>query len=91
MRISSRTAQAKTYKYCFNGYVIEFLKLFSHSIQSTPRIKRNENPKSVLCDDNAKKNQVSSSIFLFYIDYYRLLESSLPYLVFYLSFLRNEN
>ena len=78
MRISSRTAQAKTYKYCFNGYVIEILKLFSHSIQSTQRIQRNKNPKSVLCDDNAKKYQVSSSIFLFYIDYYRPLESSLP-------------
>lgn len=82
MRISSRTAQAKTYKYCFNGYVIENFKLLSHLIQSTPRIRRNINLKSVLCDDNAKIYQVSSSVFFFILIITGLLNLLFPYLVF---------
>jgi len=68
MKISFRTAQAETHKQIL-GYVIENLKLIRHLIQSVSKIRRNQNPESFLCDDNA--NIKSARLFFF-----RLLQAS---------------
>lgn len=79
MRISSRTAQAETPKYWLQRICIESLKLLNPLIQSSLKIRRNKNPKALLCGDNTK---ISSRLIYLCVDRYRPFESSLSLFLF---------
>lgn len=52
----------------FDGYAIESSKLLSCSMQFVPKIgSKKKNPKSILCDANAKNIKLARTPFFFFI------------------------
>lgn len=82
MRLSSRTAQAKTPKYWFDQICNRKFETSYFPIPSVLKIPI-KNPKVLLCGDNTK---ISSWLSRISLDPYGPLESSLPYLFLFLLF-----
>lgn len=84
MRLSSRTAQAKTPKYWLERICNRKFETSYFPIQSALkiRIKKSES-SSFLYGDNTK---ISSGLSHLYLDPYGPLESSLPYFFFFYLF-----
>lgn len=82
MKLSSRTAQAKTPKYWLKRIFTRKFETSYFPIQSAMKI-RIKNPKVLLCGDNTK---ISSWLSRLYLDPYGPPELSLPYFFLFLLF-----